>query len=343
MVWAWKAERTMNGPTVIRLLFRLIQDTFRQARASGLLWMVLGVNGLCIFFCLSVSISGGTTIFQPGETRQFLPPGDQEAQDSTKMARHGVEAPKGEFTMLFGLIRVRFIHYREELVHFLQLLLAAGVGGMVGILFLLIWTADFLPEFLKPGAILVLLAKPSPRGLLLVGKYVGVVVFVLSQCLLLVGGTWLALGVKTGVWDPSYLVCIPLLGIQFAVFFGFSLLLAVVWRDFYACVFGSIVFWFTCWGINFGRYLLVLRWADDMAGPMAWAWEFLYWLLPKPVDLVTIQFAAQQTEGYFTSVLDVKALHASGAFQPELSVVSSLLFAAGTLVLSILWFRRTDY
>jgi ABC-type transport system involved in multi-copper enzyme maturation permease subunit len=333
----------MNSPTVIRILCRLIQDTFRQARASGLLWMVLGVNGLCIFFCLSIGISGGTTIFQPGETRQFLPPGDQAAQDSTKMARHGVEAPKGEITMLFGVIRVRFIHYREELVHFLQLLLAGGVGGMIGILVLLIWTADFLPAFLRPDAVSVLLAKPSPRGLVLVGKYVGVVVFVLSQCMLLVGGTWLALGVKTGVWDPSYLVCIPLLGLQFAVFFGFSLLLAVVWRDFYACVFGSIVFWFTCWGVNFGRNLLVLRWANETPGPLARALEFLYWFLPKPVDLIAIQFAAQKTEGFFTSIMDVKALHASGAFQPELAVVSSLLFAVSTLVLAVFWFRRTDY
>src|SRR5437764_1178461 len=80
-------------------------------------------------------------------------------------------------------------------------------------------------------AVSVLLAKPTPRWMLLAGKYVGVLAFVLVHAMLFVGGTWLAIGVRTQVWDASYLYAIPLLLLHFAVFFSVSLLLAVCTRS----------------------------------------------------------------------------------------------------------------
>ena len=103
----------------------------------------------------------------------------------------------------------------------------------------------------------MLLAKPVPRWGLLAGKYIGVLAFVLAQAVYFVGGTWLALALRTGVWDAAYLLSIPLLLLQFAVFFGFSLLLAVCFRSTVVCVFGSIAFWGICWAINFGRHAVM--------------------------------------------------------------------------------------
>ena len=84
----------------------------------------------------------------------------------------------------------------------------------------------------------MLLAKPVPRWLLLAGKFVGVLAFVALQGSLFVGGTWLALGVRTGVWDAAYFLCVPLLLLHFAVFFSFSAMLAVATRSTVACVLG---------------------------------------------------------------------------------------------------------
>ena len=135
----------------------------------------------------------------------------------------------------------------------------------------------------------MLLAKPVPRWGLLAGKYLGVLAFVLAQAVFFVGGTWLALALRTGVWDAAYLLCIPLLLLQFAVFFGFSLLLAVCFRSTVVCVFGSIAFWGICWAINFGRHAVMAAAAvagcgkfSTLAVRMA---DIGYWILPKPVDL----------------------------------------------------------
>src|SRR5580704_8787430 len=45
---------------------------------------------------------------------------------------------------------------------------------VAGLLLALLWTAGFLPTFLEPAHASILLAKPTPRWQLLVGKFVGV-------------------------------------------------------------------------------------------------------------------------------------------------------------------------
>ena len=103
----------------------------------------------------------------------------------------------------------------------------------------------------------------------------------------IVGGTYLALGISTGVWDVVYLLCVPMLLLHFAIFYSFSTLLAVCTRSTVACVFGSILFWFLCWGMNFGRHAMVAVAADapGVSTGMHASVEVGYWVLPKPADM----------------------------------------------------------
>lgn len=143
----------------------------------------------------------------------------------------------------------------------------------------------------------MLLAKPLPRWSLLAGKFVGVLTFVGCQSVLFVGGTWLAL--RTGVWDTTYFLCVPVLLIHFAIFFSFSMLLAVTTRSTVACVFGSVVFWLLCWGMNYGRHVVVGI-PDPAEGSFLRGMvEIGYWVLPEL--------------SIFTSLLFMLLLHAVAA------------------------------
>ena len=104
----------------------------------------------------------------------------------------------GTLSLAFGAVRVAVARDVRAAVHFFQLILAAGVADTLGLLLTLVWTAGFLPGFLAPQAVAVLLAKPVPRWGLLAGKYVGVLAFVLAQAVYFVGGTWLALALADG-------------------------------------------------------------------------------------------------------------------------------------------------
>ena len=172
--------------------------------------------------------------------------------DPALARREGIETVGGRVSLAFGAVSFPLGRERSDAVRRHETLLAGGIAGTFGLLMALVWTAGFMPTFLEPRAASVLIAKPVARRRLLIGKYCSVLTFVGFQVVLFVVLTWLGLGVRTHVWDTTYLWCIPLLLLQFAVFYSFSVLLAVVARSTVACVFGSVLFWLLSWGINYG-------------------------------------------------------------------------------------------
>jgi hypothetical protein len=63
----------MNLPTAILTIRWMTWDTFRQARASGILWLMLGISALCTIFCLSASVHGDRPLQNPDGPTEFLP------------------------------------------------------------------------------------------------------------------------------------------------------------------------------------------------------------------------------------------------------------------------------
>ncbi len=338
----------MNLPLAILTFRWLVRDTFRQALASGIFWLILAVSMICILFCLSTGVEGGQRLHQPGEQPEFLPRQDPEAKDPAKIARSGVEVVSGDLTLAFGAIRLPLGRDAEDAVRMLLLLLAGGVADAAGLLLMLLWTAGFLPAFLEPSAASVLFSKPPPRWSLLFGKYLGVLAFVGFQGTVFVLGTWLALGLATGVWIPEYLLTIPLLLLHFAVTYSVSVLLAVCTRSTVASAFGSVLFWLLSWGMNYGRHAVVALPCLDPSTPplpsgLQWLVEAGYWILPKPADLSMLLQKALNAGSHFGTIPAFEAVQKMGAFYPELSVLSSLLFAIVMLAVAARQLATTDY
>jgi ABC-type transport system involved in multi-copper enzyme maturation permease subunit len=332
----------MTGPQIIYAVRWLVRDTFRQAMATRVFWIMLGVSVLCVVFCLGVSVEGGLDRRQPGDTELYT-------RDNKPFAGHNPYP--ATMSLLFGAVRVEVPRDRETGVHMLQVLLATWVAGSAGLLLALVWTAGFLPEFLQPGNASVLLSKPVPRWVLLLGRYLGVVAFVAFQVIVLFFGTWLALGIKTDVWQYSYLIGIPILVLHFAVIYSFSALLAVCTRSTVACIFGAILFWLVCWGVNVGRhYAVALPSLVPGAAPMspvtALMAEAGYWVLPKPADFVVLLEQVLQTGRHFASPSNWEVFRVTdrqGAFDPGAALLTSLLFAGVMLGLASRQLAQTDY
>lgn len=337
----------MTTANLLSSVFVLAKDTFRQSRSQGIFWVLLTISALCITLCLSAGVANSVPLAAPGENPDFLPRNDIEARDAAKVASSGVAVVRGELTLAFGAIRVPLARDARSAVHSLELALASGVADTLGILLALVWTAGFLPRFLDRQNISVLLAKPTPRWCLLLGKYVGVLSFVLVQAAIFVFGTWLALGWRTGVWDTPYLLSIPCLMLHFSIFFGFSALLAVCTRSTVACVFGSIAFWCICWIANYGRHAIAAEvYGDsdaDFGGNLAGLMEVVYWIFPKPADLGIILSQALEAGEQFAQPLAYIGVQAQGDFHPWLSVLASLAFAVVLLLAAARQFEQMDY
>jgi hypothetical protein len=327
----------MDSPTAVSIARWMAALTFREALASRLFAVLSLLTGLCVALCLSVRVIGPEPLpTEPGEARLRLPLEDYRRHP--KARAEGIDPAGSEMTVLFGAFRIQYRHYAENAVGFLQSLLAGFLAGTAGVVLVLLWTAGFLPDFLEPSNAAVLLGKPVPRWSLLVGKYLGVVAFVALQTILFVGGTWLALGIKTGTWTPQYLLCAPVLVLYFAVFFSVSACLAVWTRRTVVCMAGVLAFWALCWSTNHSWH----AWQTTTA-PAPVLVDVGYWVLPKPADLNWTLFELLGAQAHFGKVLDYRAFATPDVSPLLLSAFTSLMFAAGVLTLSAARFARTDY
>jgi ABC-type transport system involved in multi-copper enzyme maturation permease subunit len=366
----------LNARSNLATVTELVRDTFRQACASGICWIMLVGTAVCVLLCLSVTVSGDARLGAEDEPGYFLPPPPPRAvapsvvavlassgpletvtlagasqptwfglETNPARARHeGIETVSGRLTLAFGAVAVPLGRERADAIHFLELVLAGGIGGTLGLLLALVWTAGFAPTFLEPSAASVLLAKPVARWQLLLGKYLGVLVFVASQVVLFVALTWLALGVRTNVWDTAYWWCVPLLLVEFAIFYSFSVLLAVVTRSTVACVFGSVLFWLLAWGINYGS--VMAREASEaqyLPGFTRTLTEAAYWISPKPVDAGLVLFNALNAQQHFEKPVVFQLLESGAGFSPLLSILSSLAVTVVLLAMSAYEFSAADY
>jgi hypothetical protein len=332
---------TMSLPAALFAVRWLVRDTFRQALASGIFWLMLGVSGICAVVCLSV---GTVNLPLKDQHPEHIPAAEAAKLPPEKLKDSGVDVIKdGRLTLAFGAIRIPWDRYRDDAVRYLQMVLLGLVADTGGILLALVWTAGFLPTFLEPGAASVLLAKPVPRWSLLAGKYLGVIVFVAFQATVFVGSVWLCLGLSTGVWDGVCFLALPVLLVHFAIFFSFSVLLAVTTRSTVACVFGSLLFWLVCLGMNLGRHTALLLPDLQNVSP---AFSFLidagYWILPKPADLGQWLVQALQASQEFRA-FDVAGLERQGAWHPGLSLLASATFAVVMLAVAAREFITQDY
>lgn len=366
----------MTLPAAIRTVRWMVWDTGRQAVATKLFWVILAFVGVCTAVCLSVDVSGdeapqrldyevpavmrrdqvvrlgleelkkqGTIAEIPDDPNNLPAPTLQKAWEigKEKCRVDGVRIVSGEVSLGFGAIKVDLARNREDAVKYIQVMLAGYVGDALGVLIALVWTAGFAPSFLDPQQATVLLAKPTRRWLLLLGKYLGVVLFVAGIAAMFVGLTWLSLGIKTGIWTGAYWLAVPLLAVNFAVFYSVSLFLAVWTRNPAVCTFGTVLFWFLCWGMNFAHHGALANPPPNAGAGGLFLMDVGYWLLPKPLDLSGIFFDAIEAEGFAGKVPELANVQKAGQFHGELSVLASLAFATVTVGLAAYELEMTDY
>jgi len=334
----------MNLSEAIRTVRWMIADTFRQSLSTRLFWVTLAITAVCTLLCASVRVSGDPESMRyEWEVPAILPQHEAEKIGTDKAKNDGVRIISGEMTLGFGAVKVPIGRSRDDSVRLLSVWLAGALADTVGVLLALLWTAGFIPTFLEPQSATVLLAKPAPRWSILLGKYLGVVGFVALQAFLFVGGTWSALGMATGVWNPNYWLAVPLLVLNFGIFFSVSTFLAVCSRSTVVAAFGTLLFWLLCWAMNFSHHRMLMFPNESLTPISRFLLDVGYWSFPKPLDLSSIFFDAMHAENFVSKVEEMRTLQSAGKFSPEASIATSVGFAAVVVGLSAYELEMTDY
>ncbi len=141
----------------------------------------------------------------------------------------------------------------RTMVYRLEKNIFGDFGMLAGLVISVIVTAGFIPSILRKGALDLYVSKPVGRVQLLLMKYCGGLVYVVLLATFTVLGVWLAVGIKSGVWAPGFLLMIPILTFYFAVLYAFSTLIAVLTRNNLVAILLTCVGWAIVTGVGYAH------------------------------------------------------------------------------------------
>jgi len=197
-----------------------------------------------------------------------------------------------------------------------------GAAYFLGTLLGLFATMPLVNGFLEQGRVDLLLSKPLSRSRLLFGHLTGVWITVFLLATYLVGGVWLTLSLKTGVWMPHFLVAIPIITLMFAVMYSVILTISIGSRS---PGLGLVV----TYGLIFFSIILASheQLVPVLSGTSAALFMTIYHILPNFAEVVLVQ----------TQLVEEAAVI---SWYP---LVSSLLFGFVTYGIGFFWFSRRDF
>jgi ABC-type transport system involved in multi-copper enzyme maturation permease subunit len=230
------------------------------------------------------------------------------------------------------------------------------VLGWLGVLLMIVATADFFPAMMERGAIDVVLSKPIPRWKLFLFKYLGSLTFVLMQASLFIVLTFLVMWLRWGIWTPGYLMCIPLLVLLFSYLYCISVYVGVNTRSTVAAILLSVVAWAVFAAPAIARDIVETTPDLRKNEALLSAVRVAAWIPPKTgdVDYIASQWAKAGSVAELMPVdgSEVNAQQMEEAKQYEgrrmklsaaQSIGSSLLFEAIVLGLAMWRFCRRDF
>lgn len=198
----------------------------------------------------------------------------------------------------------------------------AGAAYWVGILLALFATGGLIASMMDRGQVDLLLSKPLSRASILGGRLLGVGITVAILTAYLLGMVWLVMSLKTGIWNPRFLLAIGVVFAMFAVMYAIVTLVSV-WSG------SSPLALVATLGLLFVSLVVAIPGLPDkLHGPWREVVEALHAALPRFADV----------GGRL-----VPDLARGGPIDGWSHLWASLAFAAVTYAVAFLVFRRKDF
>jgi ABC-2 type transport system permease protein len=229
------------------VLAALISDTFQEARARWLFWGLFGLSSLLIaifLFVLRIDIVQGAVSFM------------------------GIQSMSKPIYNIHKFVNVSYSWVSILLYIWGTFLAVFASSGLI-------------PSVLEAGRISLLLSKPFTRTTLLMGRYAGNVLVVALNHVYLICGIWIIIGLKTDIWEPRFLLAIPISIFIFAVLLCVVVLIGVVSESAALSVMIAVAFMLISTILaqrDVVVKLLDSQWSRDL-------WLTFYWIIPKVFDL----------------------------------------------------------
>jgi ABC-type transport system involved in multi-copper enzyme maturation permease subunit len=205
--------------------------------------------------------------------------------------------------LLFGLIPLPIKIFKlEQIVRFIGNDVIGSFGAGSFMLLSCVITSFFIPNMLQKGTVDLLVVKPINRFTLFIYKFLGGMTFMLLNTSIIMLGVWFGLGLQSGFWVNSFLLCIPIFTFEFLIFYSISALAGVLTRSVIVSILAVVVLWSVLNSVGWAYWIAVEQYnVQDRptgevdlekevirAAPEGWGVQFIRFLhaiLPRYKDL----------------------------------------------------------
>lgn len=205
--------------------------------------------------------------------------------------------------IFFGALTIGRSEPFGPALYLVQDLIVNTIGASITLLVSVILTGFFIPNMLRKGSLDLIMAKPMARWELLLYKYLGGLIFMLLITTVTVGGVWLVMAVRSGNWNPTFLLSIPVITFTFAVLYAVSTLIAVLTRSAIAAILITAFFMVLMWAVGFTKSVCdglrsMTDKEEDKKGAFYTGIDIANAVLPRYNDILKLN-SLTLTEAYF--------------------------------------------
>lgn len=145
-------------------------------------------------------------------------------------------------------------------------------------------TTGFITSQMEKGTIDLLLSKPVPRWLYIIGRYIGSLTIILLEVTWFVIGMWIVVSLSTGSWNTSFLSSIFFIMLGFAGIYSIVVLISVLSRSSALSIVIGIGLYFISGLISLGRGIEKVV-ASESKSTLSYIADVLYYIFPQTSDM----------------------------------------------------------
>jgi len=145
-------------------------------------------------------------------------------------------------------------------------------------------SASFITSLMEKGAIDLLISKPVPRWLYILGRYSGAIIIMLLEVAFFVLGMWAVVSLSVGRWNWGFPISIIHIMLGFASLYSVVVLVSVLSRSNLLAIIAGFGIFFIAFLLSIGRFGAEIV-DTGTKGPLGYIADVLYYVFPQTIDM----------------------------------------------------------
>lgn len=241
---------------MLKKFFAIIEETYREAIARKT------IVGFFIFSTLIIVIA--FFVFQSSTVKDAM----------TKMQQTNMQG--GKPNMATDMIKVSVLDIFWTVVSVVLYFMTVCVGIFA--------TTGFITSQMEKGSIDLLLSKPVPRWLYIMGRYIGSITIIFLEVTWFVVGMWCVVSLSTGTWHVAFLESIFFIMLGFAGIYSVVVLISVLSRSSALSIVIGIGLYFISLLISGAKGIEKLV-TTESKSTLSYVADVLYYVFPQTSDM----------------------------------------------------------